>query len=103
MSEGIVASGDERTLADDDLPRSGPLVKPVGVGGLAAVVWCQENVRAWVRGMAVDQFVEPELLEITRQEQMAPAEGDVEHETACVVRRLRVPPGRRVPHRELDA
>ena len=98
----LVAGGDG-ALADDDEPRLGPLVEPFGVGGSAAVVRGEEDIGRRLRGRTRDQLVETQLLEITGQEQVAPGEGDVEHEAAGVVGCLRVPAGRGVRDREPNA
>ena len=102
-SEGIAGLGGDRTLADDHEPGFGPPVEPFRVGGLAAVVWGQENIGRRLGRRTLDQLVQTQLLEIARQEQMAPVEGDVEHETACVVGGFRVPAVRRMRNCELDA
>ena len=102
-SEGIARVRRDGALADNHEPRPGPLVEPVGVGGSAAVVGSQEDIGGRLRRRTVDQLVETQLLEITRQEEMSSVEGDVEHETSRIVGGFRVPAVRRVRHRELNA
>ena len=100
LSERVAAPGKKRALADHNEPRLGPAVEPFGVGGLAAMVRSQKNIRGRPRGRTADQLIKSEQLEISGQEQMASAEGDVEHKTSRVVRGFRVPAGGRMPNRE---
>ena len=90
-SEGIAGVCSQLTLADNNEPGLGPLVEPFGVGSPSAVVGGQENIGGRIGRRTFDQLVKTKLLKITGQEEMAPADSDVEHEAARVVRGLRVP------------
>ena len=81
-SESIAGIRSQGTLADDHEPGLGPLVEPRGVCGPSAVVRGQKDIGGRNRRRTVDQLVETKLLEITRQEESAPAIADVEHEAS---------------------
>ena len=71
-SKGIAGIRTDGALADNHEPGFCPLVEPLRVCGSAAVVRGQEDIGRRLGRRTLDQLVETELLEITRQEEMAP-------------------------------